>query len=408
MGSTRGGGAALFFCSVAAFWPGGIIFGLPGVLGPWWQEAFGVGRMEVGRSLFFLLAGAGSCMYLAGRYQGWIGPRRLTVLGAVATGLSTALLARSEGIGAVYAWAYCVGAASALVYIPALTVAQLWYPRRRGLVSGIVNMVFGMAAALVAPLTTFLMLRVGYAAALGLLGTTTVIMGLAASAFIRLPSPLLIAPSGPVSAAPLPPSLSVSQSLRTRAFWLLWLSWAFAGAGGITMVVFSAAYGTARGLPIQEAVLLLSAFSVAQGLGRLASGMLSDRFGRSRVMAAAYLVAAAAYGVLPNTDLFAVWTLSTAVVGFAFGTQFAVSAPLIIDCFGIGSFGAIFGAVFTAYGFFSGVLGPWVGGLLLDGFEGDFRPVFYYLGFLYLVSAGCVGCVRASGAASTNAGRGVR
>jgi OFA family oxalate/formate antiporter-like MFS transporter len=182
--------------------------------------------------------------------------------------------------------------------------------------------------------------------------------------------------------------------MRTRTFWLLWLSWAFAGAGGITMVVFSTAYGTARGLPVQEAVLLLSAFGLTNGFGRLASGLLSDRFGRSRVMAAAYLAAAAAYGVLPNTDHPVAWALCTAAVGYAFGTQFAVSAPLIVDCFGLSSFGAIFGVVFTAYGFFSGILGPWIGGLILDSSAGDFRPVFYYLGLLYLISAACVGLVK--------------
>jgi MFS transporter, OFA family, oxalate/formate antiporter len=394
----RGGGAALFFCSVAVFWPGAIIFGLPGVLGPYWQEAFGVGRMEISRTLFFLLAGAGSCMYVAGRFQGWIGPRRLTALGAVATGVSTALLACSGGISSVYAWAFSVGAATAGVYIPALTVAQYWYPHRRGLVSGFVNMIFGMAAALVAPLTTHLMLRAGYATAVVVVGTATAVLGLAASAFIRLPSPLILAQPGQAPDSPLPPALSVSQSLRTRTFWLLWLSWAFAGAGGITMVVFSTAYGTARGLPIQEAVLLLSAFGVTNGLGRIASGLLSDRFSRIGIMAVAYLAAAAAYGVLPNADLFATWAFCTAAIGFAFGTQFAVSAPLIIDCFGIQSFGAVFGAVFTAYGFFSGILGPWIGGLLLDGFQGDFRVVFYYLGFLYLVSAACVLFVKKGGA----------
>jgi OFA family oxalate/formate antiporter-like MFS transporter len=29
-------------------------------------------------------------------------------------------------------------------------------------------------------------------------------------------------------------------------------------------------------------------------------------------------------------------------------------------------FGSIFGGIFTAFGFFSGALGPWLGGYLLD------------------------------------------
>ncbi len=52
---------------------------------------------------------------------------------------------------------------------------------------------------------------------------------------------------------------------------------------------------------------------------------------------------------------------SAAVVGFAFGTLFAVSAPLTTDCFGITHFGAISGLVFTVYGFVAGPLGPLAG-----------------------------------------------
>ena len=46
------------------------------------------------------------------------------------------------------------------------------------------------------------------------------------------------------------------------------------------------------------------------------------------------------------------WTTLAAVIGFAFGTLFAVTAPLTGDCFGLANFGAIFGLIFTAYGLF--------------------------------------------------------
>jgi OFA family oxalate/formate antiporter-like MFS transporter len=389
---------------VAIFWPGALIFGLPGAFGPHWQEAFGVDRAALGRSLFFLLAGAGSFMYVTGRLQARVGPRRLVAFGTLVSGLATALLPAFDGIASVYAWAYTAGAASSFVYIPVLTVAQLWYPHRRGLVSGFVNMVFGMAAALVAPLATWMLQGLGYGPAVILIGGATALMGATAAAFIRLPSPLPFASSGQAAGPPPPPSVSVSASLRTRTFWLLWLTWALAGAGGITLVVFATLFGAARGLPIQEAVWLLSSFNLANGLGRIGSGLMSDRFGRVRVMAVSFLAAAAAYALLPNVASFAAWTLCTAVVGFAFGTQFAVSAPLIIDCFGMGSFGAIFGAVFTAYGFLSGILGPWFGGLILEGAQGDFGPVFYYLGGAYLLAAGSVWFAARGGAQSAPPG----
>jgi OFA family oxalate/formate antiporter-like MFS transporter len=50
------------------------------------------------------------------------------------------------------------------------------------------------------------------------------------------------------------------------------------------------------------------------------------------------------------------------------------------------NFGQIFGMVFTAFGFVSGALGPWLGGFLLDVSEGNFTLVFAYLGILLTVS----------------------
>jgi len=75
-----------------------------------------------------------------------------------------------------------------------------------------------------------------------------------------------------------------------------------------------------------------------------------------------------------------------AVIGFAFGTLFGVSAPLATDCFGLRHFGAIFGLVFTAYGFISGVIGPSLAGYLLDATNGNFFVVFAYLGVFCLLS----------------------
>jgi OFA family oxalate/formate antiporter-like MFS transporter len=77
-----------------------------------------------------------------------------------------------------------------------------------------------------------------------------------------------------------------------------------------------------------------------------------------------------------------------AVIGFAFGTLFAVSAPLAVDCFGLEHFGAIFGLIFTAYGFVSGAIGPSLGGYILDVSEGNFIVVFTYLG-VFCVLSGC-------------------
>jgi hypothetical protein len=47
-----------------------------------------------------------------------------------------------------------------------------------------------------------------------------------------------------------------------------------------------------------------------------------------------------------------------------------------------------FGLIFTAYGFLSGPLGPWLSGYILDLTQGNYTLVFSYLGIMCLVSDG--------------------
>ena len=153
------------------------------------------------------------------------------------------------------------------------------------------------------------------------------------------------------------------------------------------MLFRSVSYGLARGYPIQSAVFILTAFNITNGLSRLISGYLSDILGRNVTMSLAFWIAGVAYLLLPYVHGIPLWAILATFVGFAFGTLFAVSAPLASDCFGMAHFGAIFGLVFTAYGFIAGALGPWLSGYLLDKTQGDFRVVFGYLGIFCFISA---------------------
>lgn len=394
MPKAQTGATAFVACSVAIFWPGAFIFGFPGVLGSYWQQAFDVGRAEVGKSLFFVLAGAGSFMYLTGRFQERLGFSRVTAVGAVACGGSAVLLGCARTMGVVYAWAFLAGASSAFIYIPALTVVQRWYPHRRGLVSGVVNMVFGLSAAVMSPLYPWLLDRMGYQTMTLALGLIAAVIGLTAAVFIRLPRSQQAAGVVQPPAISPPSSLTVRQSLKAKAFWFLWLTWALAGAAGVAMVFLATAFGIARGFSIQKAVILQTAFNLTNGIGRLGSGYASDRWGRNGILVCTFLLAGCAYMLLPLTESPVASAVITAVVGLAFGSLFAVSAPLAVDCFGLAHFGAIFGLIFTAYGFFSGIIGPWLSGFLLDLTGGNFSIVFRYLGGLYIVAAILVWFVR--------------
>ncbi|NYT01273.1 MAG: OFA family MFS transporter, partial [Methanosarcinales archaeon] len=357
-------------CSLAIFWPGALTFGFPGVMAPIWQEMFQVGSMATGLTIFFMLAAVGAFMFLVGRWQERYGIQRMIALGVALTALASVVAACAESIHAIYAWAFINGMASSFVYIPALTLAQLWHPRRKGLASGTVSMVFGLSAAIMSPLFGKLLFSLGYswmniAVAIMTLATGLVGAYLSRAPDVKAREALQSSPGQGRSQGADPAgwdlwtrSLTAGEALRTRSFWFLWITWTLAGAAGVSMSILATSFGLSRGWALESAVLILTAFNLTNGTGRLISGFVSDRMGRNATMSLAFLAAGLAYVALPWAEGLALCALLAAVVGFAFGTLFSVSAPLVADSFGLKHFGAIFGLTFAAYGFVAGPLGP--------------------------------------------------
>jgi len=382
------GAANVIMCCGIVFLPGSLIFSFPGVKGRRLRGAFDVGRATIGPILFFVLAAVGLFMFLVGRLLEKIGPKWLAVMGSLLCAASVTMVGYAASMKMVYLWAFLTGASSAFLYLPALTVVQVWFTRRRGLVSGLVNMSFALSAAIMGPIYTGLLRAIGYSSLTLWMGFLVLIVGLATSVFIHFPAQHRTMDSGP--SAPkikVAASMTLKQSLRTKSFWFLWLIWAFAGASSIAMVTLSSSFGIAKGLSLQQAVLILTAFNLTNGLSRLISGFISDIIGRKATLSFAFVIAGGAYLVMNHVEGLFLWAILATGIGISLGTLFSVSAPLVSDCFGLDHFGAIYGLVFTAYGFVAGALGPWLAGYLLDVTADNFTLVFTYLGLLLFVSA---------------------
>jgi len=388
-------------CCIAISWPGSLNFGFPGVMSPIWQEMFGVGKGAAGGVIFFMLSAVGIFMFLVGRWQERYGTRTMIAIGVIGCSLSVIVAGLATSMTEIYAWAFLTGMFSSFVYIPALTVVQRWYPQKRGLVSGIVSLVFGMSAAIMAPVFGHMLNIIGYTFMTFTVAALSLLTGLAALYIARSPDDLpditVIKSKAPLGtegksqgesaqASCLPSAMNIQGCIRTRSFWILWTIWAIQGAAGVAMITLSMSYGLSKGMALESAVLILTAFNTTNGAGRVISGYLSDNIGRNLTMSVAFFGAGLAYFLLPHSSSLLTCSVLAAVIGFSFGTLFSVSAPLVSDCFGLQHFGAIFGLVFTAYGFFAGLLGPFLSGYVLDATGNNFSIVFMYLGFLCIIS----------------------
>lgn len=379
---------------VAIFWPGALIFGYTGVMGPFWQQQFHVGKGAIGNCLFFILFSLGIFMFLVGKWQERIGTKAMIIIGTIICSLAVVVATFATNLYMIYLWAFLTGTSSCFIYTPSLITVQRWWPERRGLVSGIVNFIFAISAAIMSPLFSSMLKTIGYQSMNILVAVLVLIMGIVAAQFTEVPERVKLYAEDykPLTSIAVVPTLNqnvplnVEQALKTRTFWFLWLVWVFQGAAGIGMVTLSVNFGLSKGFSMDEAVFVLISFNLMSGLSRLITGFVSDLAGRNVTMSITFFAAGVAYFCLIGAqNLIAIASL-VAVIGFAFGTLFAVSAPLVTDCFGLKHFGAIFGLIFTAYGFVAGILGPSLSGYLIDMNKGNFTPIFIYFGVFCLIS----------------------
>ncbi|SPF35513.1 Major facilitator superfamily MFS_1 [Syntrophobacter sp. SbD1] len=407
MNENTRGRLAVAGSSATIFWSGALIFGYPGLLGPYWRKTFNLGTGATGNAMIFLLISLGIFMFLVGKWHAKLGTKAMFRIGTLVLAASLLVLDLATNIYIVYVWAFLNGTASCFFYSSGLLTVQKWFPHRKGLVCGIVNLTFGLSAAIMSPIFAKLLTSIGYHAMNYVVLVIAVITNLLASCITEVPE--RIYNSGGYQLEPAKAkeaqskiaafssrqstvSLTASQALKTKSFWFLWLTWAFIGSAGISMVFLSVNYGVSKKL---AAVVILASFNLTNGFSRIISGYLSDYIGRNITAAITFIAAAFAYYFLPHFSDLAAVSILAAVIGYAFGTLFTISVPLASDIFGLEHFGVIFGLIFTAYGFIGGILGPSVSGYVLDMSGGDFSIVFRYMALFCLLGAGSIMMVKA-------------
>jgi OFA family oxalate/formate antiporter-like MFS transporter len=132
-------------------------------------------------------------------------------------------------------------------------------------------------------------------------------------------------------------------------------------------------------------------FSLANGIGRIAWGALSDKLGRKLsiiLMCATQGIFVLLFTLLAGTP--GLLYLGATVIGFNFGGNFALFPTITADTFGAKHVGQNYGWVFLAYGV-GGIFGPLLGGVLGD--MGNFPLAFTICGVLCLAAAAIAAAV---------------
>jgi len=276
-----------------------------------------------------------------------------------------------------------------LGYSCALSCCVMWFPDKRGLVSGLSVAGFGAGTFIFAQVGQYI-IDSGSSEAVGL-SNAYLYLGLIFLAMVLGGAQLLCdPPTGFCPAGWTPPQTGAGSTakkqfkpkemVKTKSFYLLWAMFALSATCGLMMIGNVGNAGkslTENATIVAENATIVGILAIFNGAGRIVWGMVSDKLGRTKAMKIMFLLqgiilfGAAAFMMSDpanETTAFVGFTAFVSLVGFCFGGNFALFPPTTSEYFGTTYFGNNYGLVFTSYAV-GGVIGGLMPGIITGGFE---------------------------------------
>ncbi len=312
-------------------------------------------------------------MVFAGRLQDKVGPRVIAAAGGIVLGLGlvASSFARSPGLMLV-TFGLVGGIGIGLGYSATTPPAIKWFPpNKKGLITGIVVSGVGLAAVYISPLSQFLLKAVGIQNTFLYLGLASIVIVAVLAQLLRNPPAgyqpkALAAASSPAAKAAAAPraNLDWNAMLKTPQFYRLWLMFILAASAGLMIIAHVAIIAKEQAhwewgfVP----VVLLAIFN---SFGRVLSGIVSDRIGRTQTMMLAFVLQACNMFAFSHYTSSALLVFGSAFTGLCYGTIFTLMPAATADFYGVKNLGVNYGIVFTGFGV-AGVFGPLLGGTIRD------------------------------------------
>ena len=329
------------------------------------------------------------------------GPRKLAMAGGFLFGLGylTAAIALKCQSAPLLFITYGVigGCGLGLGYVTPVATAAKWFPDKKGLVTGMVVMGFGLGALFMSKIFAPMLLdSFGWGSAGDAAAQQAILVKLFIALgviFLILTIPIgsqivnppedyvpegFVPPAISAAASAAQDSLTVKDSILSWRFLVMWFIFFCNITAGIAIIGFQSPLFQDLWAKLNPGLdkLTLAAYggtliavtSIFNGLGRLFWGGMSDKIGRTqtfRIMLGSQVAAFIALAYVGNPWLFAV---ILCYVLLCYGGGFGTMPSFVLDVYGPKVLAVVYGTILTAWSA-GGILGPQMVALLKDSFK---------------------------------------
>lgn len=312
-----------------------------------------------------------------------IGPRASAMIGGLLFGGGWILASQGVhnfiftvlGIGAMS------GVGAGMAYIVPIAVCIRWFPKNKGLVTGIAVAGFGGGAALVSQLGGFLMDTLDKTPF-----ETFFIFGLAFMATVVLAGSTMHFPKESGLIKPLP--IKVSSLLREPSFRLLYGAMLIGLAAGFAVNANLKELFQGSENMVQVGITGVSLFALANATGRIVWGMIFDKVESSTAVKANLLTQALVLLISPLmlSSASGFW-LFALLTGFNYGGVLVLYVSSASRCWGANKVSQIYGWLFSSN--IPAAFSPILAGLIFDSFQ-SFTIALSGIAALLVVAAICI------------------
>jgi MFS family permease len=342
----------------------GAMFSLPVFLGSITRETgWSMTGVSSAMTIGFLALALTSMAW--GNLSDRFGPRFVVATGSIILAISLALASQATSLIAFQViFGLFVGASIAAIFPPMMACVTGWFDTHRSLAVSLVSAGMGMAPMTMSPLAAWLVSIYDWRTSMLIIAAVAAAVMIPVSLLVRRP-PALQSGGGMAAAGGEDSVMSVGQALKSPQFIILLLTNFFCCATHSGPIIHTVNYAVSCGIPLIAAVSIYSVEGFAGLGGRVAFGLLGDRFGAKQVLVLALLAQAlGALGYLAASDLGTFYAVA-AVFGFIYAGTMPLYAAIARENFPLRMMGTVIGGTAMA-GSLGMATGPLAGGLIYD------------------------------------------